>query len=614
MTADKLDNINGYISFYFKCLDLLAKSDRKKFKYIVQILALLGLIDLIGVGLIGAIGALAVRGVQSKVAGDRVSHLLYFLNIEELNFQLQVMILSAVAVLFLFLKTILNMFISRRILYFLSDKGTKLSSELLMGVFSQKLIAIQKSSSERFQYSTGFGVWSISLGVLGVGSNMIADATLLIILLTGLLIIDPLLALLTLFIFGFFLIALSYSLKDRSKKLGYQIAELQMLSTKQMNDLLITYRENYVRNSRRFYIDKLSETRATYSKAFAEQTFLPNVSKYLVELLLIIGGTVIAALQFSLRDASNAAAGIALFLAAGSRMVPALLRLHQGYIQINSSIGTAKPAYDLILETKNAKNLSPSSREIPFSHRNFIPEIIMDNVNFKYPNANQNLFNKFSLIVKPGEVIGIVGTSGTGKTTLIDLILGIHEPQSGTVTISGMSPESAIEKWPGSISYIPQNVGLINDTVQNNILLGFSSSESNLTRLEFVINELGLSEMSLQFPHGLQSIVGENGSRLSGGQRQKIGIARAMLTNPSLIILDEATSALDSESEKDIIESIDRMKKGKTILIIAHRLSTIRNADRILYIRNGEILADGSFEYVREVVSDFDRQAKLMGL
>jgi ABC-type multidrug transport system fused ATPase/permease subunit len=193
-------------------------------------------------------------------------------------------------------------------------------------------------------------------------------------------------------------------------------------------------------------------------------------------------------------------------------------------------------------------------------------------------------------------------------------MMGVLEPSSGEIMISGMTPNEAINKWPGSIGYVPQDVSIFTGSVKSNVSLGFSEEE---VRSEQVRKALG-SAMLLEFIQGLEdgldNSVGEGGTSLSGGQRQRLGIARAMFTDPKLLVLDEATSALDGETELEVSKAIRRLRGNTTIIMIAHRLSTVRDADMVVYMESGKVVSTGTFEEVRSQVPDFDKQASLMGL
>ena len=207
-----------------------------------------------------------------------------------------------------------------------------------------------------------------------------------------------------------------------------------------------------------------------------------------------------------------------------------------------------------------------------------------------------------------------MGESGSGKSTLIDLLLGIHEPTSGKIEISNLSPAEAIKRWPGAIAYVPQDVFLTGKSIKENIALGYPAEEIPENLIKGALEISQLTNFVEELPEGLETLLGESGSRLSGGQKQRIGIARAFLTKPEIVFLDEATSALDSQTELDVSNAVAELIGKVTIIMIAHRLSTVRSADQVLYVESGKIVAQGTFEEVRAMVPNFDSQAKLMGL
>ena len=209
-------------------------------------------------------------------------------------------------------------------------------------------------------------------------------------------------------------------------------------------------------------------------------------------------------------------------------------------------------------------------------------------------------------------IAGIYGPSGSGKSTLVDLILGLIVPKSGKIEVSGLSPRDALICWPESIAYVPQNVFIANDTLESNIVLGrIEVTESVINK---AIDGAGLRLVVDKLPLGIKTLLGEGGVMLSGGERQRIAIARALISSPKLIILDEATSALDGITEAIISDSIASLKGDTTVILIAHRLSTVREADKVAYLDAGRIRAFGTIAQVRDLIPNFDIEAKLMGL
>ena len=217
-------------------------------------------------------------------------------------------------------------------------------------------------------------------------------------------------------------------------------------------------------------------------------------------------------------------------------------------------------------------------------------------------------------MVNPGEFIGLVGTSGAGKTTLVDLILGLINPDFGTVSISNLPPREAINTWPGAIAYVPQDVEVINGSIRDNLLLGYTKDIISDSDLIDALRKADLDQFVLSQTMGMDTRVGEVGLKLSGGQKQRLAIARALLSRPLILVMDEVTSALDADTEINVNKEIDRLKGECTIIMIAHRLSSILKADKVIYISEGNILSVGTFSEVRNEVLDFDRQARSMGL
>jgi ABC-type multidrug transport system fused ATPase/permease subunit len=315
-----------------------------------------------------------------------------------------------------------------------------------------------------------------------------------------------------------------------------------------------------------------------------------------------------------MKDASQAVATLAIFVAAGTRIAPAVLRIQQGSVMIKSSLGIAKPTLDLVAFLGHAPIKVNLDDKVQTEHKGFEPSLDVFNVSLTYPDKAEKALLNISFKAEPGTVIAVVGSSGAGKTTFVDVLLGILEPDSGTVLISGVTPIEAISKWPGAIAYVPQDVTMSNVTFRENISLGYKQDKSNDYLIWEALKISQLEEMVKELPDGLDTIVGERGSNISGGQRQRLGIARAMFTKPKLLVLDEATSSLDGQTEADISQAIQNLKGNVTTVMIAHRLSTVRNADKVVYMESGNILAVGSFDEVRSKVPGFDRQAQLMGL
>jgi ABC-type branched-subunit amino acid transport system ATPase component len=414
--------------------------------------------------------------------------------------------------------------------------------------------------------------------------------------------------------FGLMGYLLYRTMSGKAQELGVTNSKLSVVNNEKVIEVLDSYREAVVRNTRQFYVKEISRYRYKLADVLAEMQFMPSVSKYVIESGMVVGAVLIAGAQFAIYDAATAVATLSVFLAAGTRLGPAILRLQQNLIQIKGATGSARPTLLLADSLSTSSPLSGTQMQIDREHADFVAEVEMSEISFTYPGQETPTLLAVNLTVNRGQSVAIVGPSGSGKTTLVDVLLGLLNPDEGEVTISKISPRRAIENWSGAVAYVPQNVAIMNGTIRDNVTLGYPvGPEAD----EFVHEALRLAQLSdliKGMPAGLDTNVGERGAKLSGGQRQRLGIARALFTNPKLLVLDEATSSLDGQTESDISEAINSLHGHVTVVLIAHRLSTVRTADQVIYLSRGEIIARGSFEEVRNVVPDFDTQAELSGM
>jgi ABC-type multidrug transport system fused ATPase/permease subunit len=574
----------------------------------------LGLLDLAGVALLGILGALSVSGVQSRGPKGWTASALEFFQIDDMSFQRQAATIALTAASLLILRTILSILFTRRILAFLSRRGAYVSSELMKKVLNLPLTGVNHRSSQDTIYSVTSGVNNITLGVIGTSVSVVADVSLLLILSIGLFVVNPIIAIVTFFIFSGIGLVIYKVLHEKARILGEEQTHLNIFINQKILEIIFGYREAFVRGRRGFYERVISDARFRLSTSLAESNFLPYIGKYVIETSIILGALLISAIQFLISDAIEAVSTLAIFLAAGTRIAPAVLRLQQGGLQIRASLGGAKSTLELIEELRVIPEL-PDLQSDEISNRNdFNGEVRLTEVSYRYPGADNLAIRNVSFSISQGSSLGIIGSSGSGKTTLADLILGLLEPMEGQVSISGVTPLMASLKWPGIVAYVPQEPILIDGTIRENITLGFDGQEISEETVQESIQVSQLSDFINQLPHGLDTNVGERGSRVSGGQKQRLAIARALSTNPKLIILDEATSSLDLKTEAEIAKSLDSLKGKVTMIVIAHRLSTVKDFDHIIYMSQGKIIATGSFEAVRAQVAALDDAARLSGL
>ena len=317
------------------------------------------------------------------------------------------------------------------------------------------------------------------------------------------------------------------------------------------------------------------------------QNTIIQVPRFFLELVTIIGLTgFIAILIYRELDTTSLISILGVFVTASFRMIPSLNRIIASLQQIKFY----RPSLDTVFEEysgfENELSNNQESLNDKFKLKN---TICLKDVSFKYEKSDKIILDKISFDINKGECIGIIGESGSGKSTLIDIIVGLYSPVKGKIEVDNININLILSQWKGSIGYIPQSIFLLNDTILNNIAFGISENDINMKRVKSAINKAQLDQFVNSLPKTIQTNVGERGIQLSGGQKQRIGIARALYNDPDILILDEATSSLDTETEIEVMNSINKLKGLKTLILVAHRISTLENCDKIYKIKNGNI-------------------------
>jgi len=607
-------------------LRLLTKRDRRRFVLASIVSMSLGFLDLAGVVLIGLVGAIAVSGLDPSSMPEQIENALNALGLGDLTASQLIGIVAGAAVVLLLFKTLMQAILTRRMYRFLANRQADVAARLARTILSRQLLEVQRWSTSEVLYSLTGGVAAAVTTLLGAALIIVSELFLFGIMAIGLLLIDPWVTIGAAAYFAVIVYILQIWLGRLSARNAEVQAERGMSTITTVSEALSTYRETTVMNRREFYVDRFDRLARDSAQAAAANQYYADVPKFVLETALVLGGFGLAISQFLTRDLAAAAAIISLFLAAGFRIVPSLLRLQGATISIRSAAAAARKTFELsfwfgLQEGSDARTQRITEAQalairdrIAEGHGDFEAVVEIVDVNVTYPNADRPAVVDANFRLTPGQSLALVGSTGAGKSTLADLILGVIDADTGSVTISGVTPREAVERWPGAISYVPQVVGLTEGSVRENVALGLPDAAIDDAMVWEALERAHLAEFLRDTREGLNTIIGERGVRLSGGQRQRLGIARALYTRPRLLVLDEATSALDAETEQAITETLRELEGNVTTITIAHRLATIRFADTVLFLRNGVVEARGTFEEVRASTPDFDRQAQLLGL
>jgi len=604
-------------SDYFSVVKLISYRDKIKLLTVSVIQIFLSFFDLIGVAFIGLVGSVSVAAISSTKVSGRTESVINFLGLQSLSSQYQVSVLGGMAAVLMVVKTFTSLYLNKRVLFYLSRRGAVITANLTANLFKRSYIDIRKQGGQNLIYSLTSGVNGITTGVLGSSVALIADISLLIILVAGLFFANAFMTVVLLSSLSLVATIMYLFIRNKNKTLAVLSTKHGIDASNKIFEAVGSYRELTLRGQRHYFAESIGKARMLQADAGAQSSYLMNVNKYILEAAVILITLLISGIQFLLSNALRSVATLTLFFAAISRIAPAVFRIQQNLLSIKTSLGMAQPTLDLIRSLNLSIDRPKDDRPhqiVPSEHLEFSGFIKVSNLSFKYEGSSTYAVKNVNLDLSPGTQVAIVGPSGAGKSTLVDLLLGLHQPTSGSVVISGESAVDAIEKWPGAVSYVPQEIQLVAGSIIENILLGFANEDVNRKKVSNAMQMAELGEYLNNNNEILNLNIGDEGGKLSGGQRQRIGIARALLTNPKILILDEATSSLDAQTEENISSTISKLRDDSLVVVVAHRLATVRKADVVVYMQDGQILAKGTFEQVRELIPDFDTQAQLMGL
>jgi ABC-type multidrug transport system fused ATPase/permease subunit len=440
---------------------------------------------------------------------------------------------------------------------------------------------------------------------------MMSEIFIALGLITVLLVSEPRISLITALILGG-LMLLTYKATNaycvrighRLQSLGAEVIQAMQQGLGAIKDVKILGREDHFCDA--FAALYRERTRNQRNAAVVQQA--PRLA---TETLMVVGMVLIIALVVvGGGDQAAVLPTLGLFGYAGFRLQPSLNRI----VLYLNNIGTGAAAAAKL--AKDWPELSAAAGR-PLNHPEPLPftrRLILDDIRYAYPGGDRQVLNGISLEIERGQSVGIVGTTGAGKSTLIDVILGLLSPTGGRVLVDGADIAADPRSWQRKIGYVPQVIFLTDDSLRRNIAFGLPDREVDESRLCKAVEMAQLADFVGSLPQGLDTRVGERGLNLSGGQRQRIGVARALYNEPDLLVFDEATSALDAETEREVSKAIDALSGTKTVILIAHRLSTLKNCDRIVMLKDGRISGQGTHQDLVEQNEDFRRMAELSAL
>jgi ATP-binding cassette, subfamily B, bacterial PglK len=591
----------------------ILSGQRKQLLLLISLFLLTSGLEAFGIGLIGPFIAIATN--PNLIQQNPWSSWLY----THLSFSSDssfTMFFGIAVVVVLWSKSILGFSVQRRIFAFGFGQQADLRSRL-MNAYMQvpytfhlnrnTASLIQNLLNETLVFANG-----ILMPILFAMANlMILMALIALLMATNILATSSILFVMLL------LFLVLYKFRRRVAGWGKEASDANQEMVRIINHGVGGFKEARILSCAPYFGQQMEREADKYKRAVENYNAFDLLPRYVLEPLLIsliVGFTVLALLLGQNMDTLAATLGV--FGIAAVRLLPAASGLMQAYGGVKRSSYVIDVLYHDLKEIENiplsskpvthlphgasatADARSDEPHNAPHDALSFEHSICINNLTYQYPGAEKPALNKVSLEIKKGQSIGIIGKSGAGKTTLVDVILGLLDVQKGEFSVDGVSIINQVSRWQNLVGYIPQSIFLIDDTLERNIAFGVADELIDPQKLDKALQAAQLTEVVEQLPQGIKTAVGERGVLLSGGQRQRVGIARALYHEREVLVLDEATAALDNETENLVTQAIESLSGNKTMIVIAHRLTTLEQCDRIYEMHQGQIIRAGTYKEI----------------
>jgi ATP-binding cassette, subfamily B, bacterial PglK len=593
-----------------RSLEFMSTRERFTFFIFLFFRAIVSLLDLVG---ILTIGFLATSMALFITQGSDQSRVIEIGSLSFTAVTLESLPLVAALVLILFsAKAVLSILLTRQLAHFLARIEARAARVIAQKAFGRGLEGARLNSREEILYAVQTGSPSAFNNVMNSIGTLTAEGFLFGLVLIAFTIVNPAVALGAVLYFGIIGLLIQFFLGRVMHRTGLKLTESTIEANSGLSDLGEVIRESAILGRQSYFYDRIFQSRLRTSGSSATQFVLNGMPRYIVETSLIIAIAVFIILQASTGEIATSAATIGIFLSGGLRLTSSLLPLQGALLSIKQAVPPANTALDILASPFDSKTQLADSERSDFTNEPLA--VSSSGLSFSYKNSKSKTLRDISFEIPQGSQAAFIGVSGAGKSTLADLILGLLVPTSGEVLVNGENPTELIERYPGLLGYVPQKPGMVSGTIAQNIALGVNISEISENRLAQAISDAHLTEFIEALPQGLNTDIGKRKDELSGGQLQRIGLARALYSKPKLLVMDEATSALDADSENEINRALDGMRGKVTVILVAHRLNTIQRSDRVFLMEKGTISAFGTFQELLRKNEKVKHLAQLMSI
>ncbi len=577
-------------------LSFLTLSEKIVWFSLVVARSTLAFLDIAAIAAIGylatSLGSIASGGVGQKVE---------FAGIELPAVTSETIpLLTAIIIALFVLKSLLNIVLSGWAVFFVAKIESKAAKRISEIRFKGNLADARKYSVEEMMFAVTSGTSSAFNSILNSVNSIVSESVLFFsLIIMGFLFVDPSATIAALLYFGAVAVGLQLVLGPLTLKAQVKNFESSIKLTTSISNLLAVFRELTVSGKKNKFLGDIHSSKLIAANTAAKSSFLLTLPRHIVEVALILGISLFFLAQLLSGDIASSVGTIGVFLAGAFRLTTALLPLQASFLAIKTALPSAKIAQDILMglpETvkRETKNLNTGEQitliEQPIG-------ALFENVTFLYPDTPSPALVNLNFTIEPGSQTALMGPSGAGKSTIADMLCLLLSPTSGRVLQITNSSSSELElSIGGRVSYVPQKPGMISGTILENVALGVEAESVDREEVISALESAHLGTLIKELPEGIDTSLGKLKDSLSGGQMQRLGLARAIYSKPNLLVMDEATSALDAESESEIQKTLEEMRGRVTVVVIAHRLNTIQHADKVILLEEGKVTDSGTFK------------------
>jgi ATP-binding cassette subfamily C protein len=594
-------------------LAFMTPKERSKWYLLNVIRSILSVFDLAGILAIGFVVTSTAVVLTQGSSPDRV---LEFAGLQIPAVTAQTLPFAAATILATFLlKAFLSILITKRIAFFVAKIEARSAKKIAEKIFGGDLAQARLKSREEASFAIQLGSPAAFNGLLNAAATMFAEATLFVLICFGFLLIDPIATFGAVAYFAVIALLIQFFSGTLMARAGSIFVDGNVKANTAVGDLIAVFRELSVLGLKNTYIDRIYRSRVEAAESEATRTYLSGMPRYIVEASLLIGVAAFILIQAFTGDLVTSATTVGVFLSGGFRLTAAILPLQSALLTISGTAPAAGKAHEILADsfiaTPGRAEAVPRSLVTGMDVSNGPLGVRFEDVSFHYGNPNEPAILSTSIDIEPGQQVALIGASGAGKSTIADLMCGVLTPSSGEITVRHHDGTSN-HRSGFSVSYVPQKPGLVSGSVADNVALGIDASDQDEVRVWQALESANLGPVIRSLPEGIFTELGKYQDGLSGGQTQRLGLARALYSKPGLLVMDEATSALDAESEVEIAKALDQMRGKVTVVLIAHRLNTVQHADRVFLIDGGKVSDEGTFKELLGRNPSIERLVKLM--